>query len=117
MCDIQRGDLSAASSQPANLYAQGALTYALDSAKGTTLKVGQSAIGAPSLQNVTYLGDVNIGDPIVAPFVTKTKMTLTGKGIPGAPGTLTTTPVSDPSLWGNVYGKAHGGDCAGVAQP
>jgi len=117
MCDIQRGDLSAASSQPANLYAQGALTYALDSAKGTTLKVGQSGIGAPSLQNVTYLGDVNIGDPIVAPFVTKTKMTLTGKGIPGAPGTLTTTPVSDPSLWGNVYGKAHGGDCAGVAQP
>jgi ribose transport system substrate-binding protein len=114
MCDIQRGDLSAASSQPANLYAQGALTYALDAATGKSLSVGQKAIGAPSLQNVTYRGDTNIGDPIVAPFVTKTRMTLTGKGIPGAPGTLTTTPVSDTALWGNVYGKAHGGDCAGV---
>jgi ribose transport system substrate-binding protein len=117
MCDIQRGDLSAASSQPANLYAQGALTYALDAAQGMTTSVGQTAIGAPSLQNVTYRGDVNVGDPIVAPFVTKTRMTLTGKGIPGAPGTLTTTPVSDAALWGNVYGKAHGGDCAGVPKP
>ena len=117
MCDIQRGDLSAASSQPANLYAQGALTYALDSAEGKKLSVGQPAIGAPSLQNVTYRGDVNIGDPIVAPFVTKTRMTLTGKGIPGAPGKLVTTPVSAAALWGNVYGKAHGGDCAGVPQP
>ena len=114
MCDIQRGDLSAASSQPANLYAQGALTYALDSANGVTPKQGSAGIGAPALANVSYKGDVNPGDPIVAPFVTKTKMTLTGKGIPGAPGTLVTTPVSDPSLWGNVYGKAHGGDCAGV---
>ena len=42
-------------------------------------------------------------------------MNLTGKSIPGAPGTLTTTPVSNANLWGNVYGKAHGGDCAGVA--
>ena len=82
-----------------------------------TPAVGQKAIGAPSLQNVTYRGDVNVGDPIVAPFVTKTRMTLTGKGIPGAPGTLTTTPVSDAALWGNVYGKAHGGDCAGVPKP
>ena len=117
MCDIQRGDLSAASSQPANLYAQGALTYALDSAKGMALKVGSPAIGAPSLQDVSYKGDVNLGDPIVAPFVTKTALSLTGKGVPGAPGTVTTTPVTDANLWGNVYGAAHGGDCAGVAQP
>ncbi len=117
MCDIQRGDLSAASSQPANLYAQGALTYALDSAKGTTLKVGDSAIGAPSLQNVSYKGDVNLGDPIVAPFVTQAGLSLTGKAVPGAPGTITTTPVTDANLWGNVYGAAHGGDCAGVAKP
>jgi ABC-type sugar transport system substrate-binding protein len=117
MCDIQRGDLSAASSQPANLYAQGALTYALDAAKGTTLKVGSSAVGAPSLQDVSYKGDVNLSDPIVAPFVTKTALSLTGKGVPGAPGTVTTTPVTDANLWGNVYGAAHGGDCAGVAQP
>ncbi len=117
MCDIQRGDLSAASSQPANLYAQGALQYALDAAQGKALKVGDPAIGAPSLQNVSYRGDTNLGDPIVAPFVTKTKMTLTGKSIPGAPGTLTTTPVTDASLWGNVYGKAHGGVCSGVPQP
>ena len=117
MCDIQRGDLSAASSQPANLYAQGALQYALDAAKGKSLSVGQAAIGAPALANVSYRGDSNLGDPIVAPFVTKTKMTLKGKGIPGAPGTLVTTPVSDAQLWGNVYGRAHGGDCAGVPKP
>ena len=114
MCDIQRGDLSAASSQPANLYAQGALTYALDWAKGVAVHAGGPAIGAPALQNISYNGDTNLGDPIVAPFVTKTKLTLTGKGIPGAPGKLVTTPVTDPKLWGNVYGKAHSGDCAGV---
>ena len=117
MCDITRGDLSFASSQPANLYAQAALTYAMDAAKGVVLKVGQSGIGAPALADVTYKGDVNLADPIVAPFVTKTKMTLSGKGIPGAPGTITTTPVSDPTLWGNTYGASHGGDCSGVAKP
>jgi len=115
MCDITRGDLAAASSQPANLYAQGALTYALDSAKGMTLKVGGSAIGAPSLQNVSYKGDSNLGDPIVAPFVTKTTLHLTGKAIPGAPGSITTTPVTDANLWGNVYGAAHGGVCSSSA--
>jgi simple sugar transport system substrate-binding protein/ribose transport system substrate-binding protein len=117
MCDIQRGDMSAASSQPANLYAQGALTYALASAQGKGLKPGQKAIGAPALANVSYKGDTNLGDPIVAPFVTKTKLTLHGKGVMGAPGTLVTTPVSDASLWGNVYGKAHGGVCSGVPKP
>jgi ribose transport system substrate-binding protein len=116
MCDIQRGDLSAASSQPANLYAQGALTYALDSALGKSVKAGDPGVGAPKLQNISYNGDSNLGDPIVAPFVTKTKLVLKGKGITGAPGTLVTTPVNDASLWGNVYGKAHGGDCAGVPQ-
>jgi hypothetical protein len=25
---------------------------------------------------------------------------------------VTTTPVTDQDLWGNVYGKAHGGVCA-----
>jgi ABC-type sugar transport system substrate-binding protein len=116
MCDIQRGDLSAASSQPANLYAQGALTYALDAAQGKTLKVGEPGIGAPALANVTYNGDVNLGDPIVAPFVTKSALTLTGKGVPGTPGLVKTTPVGNAQLWGNVYGAAHGGDCAGVAK-
>jgi ribose transport system substrate-binding protein len=114
MCDIQRGDLSAASSQPANLYAQGALTYALDAANGKSVHAGQPGIGAPALGNVVYKGDTNLGDPIVAPFVTKTKLVIHGKGIPGAAGTLVTTPVSNAALWGNVYGKAHGGVCAGV---
>lgn len=117
MCDITRGDLNFASSQPANLYAQAALTYALDAAKGVVLKVGQPGIGAPALSDVTYKGDTNLADPIVAPFVTKTQMTLSGKGIPGAPGTITTTPVTDAALWGNTYGASHGGDCSGVAKP
>jgi ABC-type sugar transport system substrate-binding protein len=117
MCDIERGYMSAASSQPANLYAQGALTYALDAAEGKVLKVGQPAVGAPTLQNVTYKGDVNLGDPIVAPFVTKTALTLTGKGVPTVATPIKTTAVTDAKLWGNVYGKAHGGVCAGVAKP
>jgi ABC-type sugar transport system substrate-binding protein len=117
MCDIQRGDMSAASSQPANLYAQGALTYALDAAQGKVLKVGEPAIGAPTLQNVTYKGDVNLGDPIVAPFVTKKGLTLTGKGIPGVATPIKTTAVTNGKLWGNVYGAKHGGVCAGVPKP
>jgi simple sugar transport system substrate-binding protein/ribose transport system substrate-binding protein len=114
MCDIQRGDLNFASSQPANLYAQAAITYALDAAKGVKLKVGDPGIGAPALSDVTYAGDTNLADPIVAPFVTKAAITLSGKGVPGAPGTVITTPVSSASLWGNSYGAAHGGVCAGV---
>ncbi len=72
MCDISAATSSAASSQPANLYAQGALTYALGRGEGHELKVGSPAIGAPALQDVSYKGDTNLGDPIVAPFVTKT---------------------------------------------
>jgi simple sugar transport system substrate-binding protein/ribose transport system substrate-binding protein len=62
---------------------------------------------------VSYNGDVNLADPIVAPFVTKTAVTLTvASPVDGLPGTVTTTPVADTSLWGNVYGSAHGGVCA-----
>src|SRR5579875_2363295 len=70
MCDIQKGVLDASQSQPANLYAQYALAYAIDAAKGVKLSSGQPGGGAPSLQNVTYNGDTNLADPIVAPFVT-----------------------------------------------
>ena len=115
MCDISRGTESASSSQPANLYAKGALTYALDAAKGVKLKVGDPGLGAPSLQDVSYQGDSNLADPIVAPFVTKKTLHLSVKGTPNAPGKLTTTPVADAKLWGNVYGAAHGGVCAGVS--
>ena len=53
---------------------------------------------------MTYQGDTNLADPIVAPFVTKAAQTLTVKPVDGLPGTVTTTPVSDSRLWGNVYG-------------
>jgi simple sugar transport system substrate-binding protein/ribose transport system substrate-binding protein len=113
MCDIGNGSVSASQSQPANLYAQYALTYAVDAAKGVQLKAGQPGGGAPALQNVTYQGDTNLADPIVAPFVTKTPATLTvASPVDGLPGSVTTTPVTDQDLWGNVYGKAHGGVCA-----
>jgi ABC-type sugar transport system substrate-binding protein len=113
MCDISNGTLSASQSQPANLYAQYALTYAVDAAKGMKLAVGQPGGGAPTLQNVTYQGDTNLADPIVAPFVTKAQATLTvGSPVDGLPGSVTTTPVTDSSLWGNVYGAAHGGVCS-----
>jgi ABC-type sugar transport system substrate-binding protein len=113
MCDIGNGSLSAAQSQPANLYAQYALTYAVDAAKGVKLAVGQPGGGAPALANVTYQGDTNLADPIVAPFVTKASATLAlTTPVDGLPATTTTTAVSDATLWGNVYGKAHGGVCA-----
>jgi len=113
MCDIQKGALDAAQSQPANLYAQYALQYAIDAAKGVTHKAGDPGGGAPTLENVTYNGDTNLADPIVAPFVTATQQTLNvAKPEAGLPGSLTTTAVTDATLWGNVYGAAHGGVCA-----
>ncbi|HEY1699656.1 MAG TPA: sugar ABC transporter substrate-binding protein [Trebonia sp.] len=116
MCDIGNGTVSASQSQPANLYAQYALTYAVDAAKGVTLKAGQPGGGAPALQDVSYQGDTNLADPIIAPFVTKTASKLTlAKPVDGLPAAFTTTPVSDQSLWGNVYGKAHGGVCSSSA--
>jgi ABC-type sugar transport system substrate-binding protein len=116
MCDIGNGSVTASQSQPANLYAQYALTYAEDAAKGVTLAAGQPGGGAPALQNVSYDGDTNLADPIVAPFVTKTatKLSLTSP-VDGLPASFTTTPVSDSDLWGNVYGQAHGGVCAASA--
>jgi simple sugar transport system substrate-binding protein/ribose transport system substrate-binding protein len=113
MCDIQKGLLDAAQSQPADLYAKYALQYAVDAAKGVTHKVGDPGGGAPTLENVTYNGDTNLADPIVAPFVTATQQTFNvAKPVDGLPGTVTSTPVTDQSLWGNVYGAAHGGVCA-----
>ena len=64
---------------------------------------------------VSYAGDTNLGDPIVAPFVTKAAQTLTVTPVDGLPGTVTTTPVTDAQLWGNVYGAAHGGVCSASA--
>ena len=112
MCDISKGSLDASQSQPANLYAYWALKYALDAANGVVLKAGDPGGGAPTLQMVTYAGDSNLADPMVAPFVTKTGQTLTVTPVDGLPGTVTTTPVSNAQLWGNVYGNAHGGVCS-----
>src|ERR1700691_4161086 len=109
MCDIGNGSLNASQSQPANLYAYLALKYALDATNGVKLAAVQPGGGAPTLQMVSYVGDSNLGDPIVAPFVTKTAQSLTVSPVDGQPGTVTTTPVSDAALWGNVYGSAHGG--------
>jgi simple sugar transport system substrate-binding protein/ribose transport system substrate-binding protein len=115
MCDIGTGTLNASQSQPANLYAEWALKYALDAANGVKLSAGQPGGGAPALQMVSYAGDTNLGDPIVAPFVTKAAQTLTVTPVDGLSGTVSTTPVSDSALWGNVYGAAHGGDCSSSA--
>ena len=113
MCDIGTGAVAASQSQPADLYAKWALTYAVDAAKGVKLAPGQPGGGAPTLQNVSYQGDSNLADPIVAPFVTKAQQTLTiSSPVDGLPGTVTTNPVTDQALWGNAYGAAHGGVCA-----
>jgi ABC-type sugar transport system substrate-binding protein len=115
MCDISKNLVDASQSQPANLYAYWALKYAIDAAKGVTLKAGDPGGGAPALQELTFQGDSNLGDPIVAPFVTKSAQTLTIKPVDGLPATLTTTPVSNTQLWGNVYGASHGGVCSAAA--
>jgi simple sugar transport system substrate-binding protein/ribose transport system substrate-binding protein len=115
MCDIANGTLTASQSQPANLYAEWALKYAVDAAKGMTFKPGDPGGGAPALQNVTYHGDTNLADPIVAPIVTKAAQTLHVTPVTGLPGMVTTTPVTDSTLWGNVYGSAHGGVCSASA--
>ncbi len=113
MCDISNGSVTASQSQPANLYAQYAIKYAVDAANGVVHKVGDPGGGAPALANVTYQGDTNLADPIVAPFVTKAQSTLTlSSPVDGLPGSITTTPVTDQTLWGNTYGAAHGGVCA-----
>jgi len=111
MCDIAAGTVSASQSQPANLYAQYALTYALDAAKGVKLKVGEKGGGAPKLQDVSYDNDSNLADPIVAPFVTKTAVALKVTPVDGLTGSTTTTPVSNTTLWGNAFGASHGGVC------
>jgi simple sugar transport system substrate-binding protein/ribose transport system substrate-binding protein len=116
MCDIGNGSVTASQSQPANLYAQYALTYAADAAKGVTVSAGQAGGGAPTLENVSYDGDTNLADPIVAPFVTKSATALSlSTPVDGLPASFTSTPVSDADLWGNVYGAAHGGVCAASA--
>jgi ABC-type sugar transport system substrate-binding protein len=115
MCYISKGTVSASQSQPANLYAYWALKYAVDAANGVKLQPGQPGGGAPTLQMVTYQGDSNLADPIVAPFVTKTATTFTVKPTSGLPGTVASTPVTDAQLWGNVYGAAHGGVCSTAA--
>jgi ABC-type sugar transport system substrate-binding protein len=113
MCDVGNGSVAASQSQPANLYAQYALTYAVDAAKGVKHAAGDPGGGAPKLENVTYQGDTNLADPIVAPFVTKDATTLTlAKPVDGLPASFSTTAVSDQTLWGNVYGQAHGGVCS-----
>jgi ABC-type sugar transport system substrate-binding protein len=113
MCDIGKGSLSASQSQPATLYAKYALTYAKDAAEGKSLKPGMPGGGAPKLMNVSYKGDTNLSDPIVAPFVTKTTQKLTlAHPVDGLPGSSTSTAVSSKSLWGNQFGAAHGGVCS-----
>ena len=116
MCDIQQGTLDASQSQPADEYAKYALQYAVDAAKGVSLSAGQPGGGAPTLQNVSYNGDTNLADPIVAPFVTQATENLTlSSPVDSLPGSVTTTPVTDQSLWGNAYGAAHGGVCSSNA--
>jgi len=115
MCDIGNGSTNASQSQPANLYAEWALKYAVDAAKGVVLKPGDPGGGAPALQTLSYQGDSNLGDPIVAPFVTKTQENLTVSPVDGLSGSISTTPVTDAQLWGNVYGNQHGGVCSAAA--
>jgi len=113
MCDIAAGTVSASQSQPANLYAEYALKYAVDAATGVKLKAGDKGGGAPTLQNVSYDNDSNLADPIVAPFVTKSAIALKVKTpVDGLSAVQQSTPVTSKTLWGNVFGASHGGVCS-----
>ena len=72
MCDINSGLMAGAQSQPANLYAQGALSTRWTQRRASSSRSGSRASALRRLPNVSYLNDTNLGDPIVAPFVTKT---------------------------------------------
>jgi simple sugar transport system substrate-binding protein/ribose transport system substrate-binding protein len=61
---------------------------------------------------VSFGGTSNLGDPIVPPFVTKAAQTFHVTPVAGLSGAVATTPVTNASLWGNVYGNAHGGVCS-----
>ncbi len=56
MCDISHGTTNASQSQPANLYAEWALKYAIDAAKGVVLKPGDPGGGAPALADAHLPG-------------------------------------------------------------
>jgi simple sugar transport system substrate-binding protein/ribose transport system substrate-binding protein len=113
MCDVSKGTVTASQSQPANLYAKYALVYAKDAAEGKVLKPGMPGGGGVKLSNVSYKGDSNLGDPVNAPFVTKTAQNLTvAHPVEGLPASATSTAVTDKSLWGNQFGASHGGVCS-----
>lgn len=113
MCDVEHGATDAAQSQPANLYAEWSLKFAIDAINGVTLHAGEK-FGGLALQSQTYSGDTNLGLPIVAPFITKTAMNLPIKSytVDGQTfsGRVVTTPVTNHSTWGWSYTAAHGGN-------
>ena len=113
MCNIEHSAVDASQSQPANLYAEWSLKFAIMADQGKTLKVGEN-FGGLSLINQTYSGDTNLGYPIVAPIITKTAETwhLKPYTVDGQKfgGTIVTTPVSDHQTWGWQYTMAHGGN-------
>jgi len=118
MCNIEHGASDASQSQPANLYAEWSLKFAIDAVNGVTLHAGEK-FGGLALVKQTYSGDSNLGYPIVAPFITKTAMTLHVKPytVSGQTvgGTVTTTAVTNHSTWGWTYTLAHGGNACKVS--
>src|SRR5690348_12673850 len=97
---------------PTNWITATAVTDAQNAANGVKLAAGQPGGGAPTLAMVSFGGTSNLGDPIVPPFVTKSAQTLQVTPVDGLSGAVATTPVTNASLWGNVYGNAHGGVCS-----
>lgn len=116
-CYLEDGWMDGVSSQPANLYAEGAVKYAKEAAQGVVLKAGMPGLSSAKLGHVSYRGDVQLTDPLVAPFVTKTQMRFHGPATDGQPAIFRSVAASTPKLWGNVYGKAHGGICSGATVP
>jgi len=113
MCNLEHGAVDASQSQPANLYAEWSLKFAIDALKGVKLSAGETFAGL-ALVKQTYSGDSNLGYPIVAPFITKKAMTLHLKPYRVAGqsfgGNIVTTPLSNHSTWGWVYTNSHGGN-------
>ncbi|HXW80832.1 MAG TPA: hypothetical protein VEJ84_15125, partial [Acidimicrobiales bacterium] len=118
MCNIEHGASDAAQSQPANLYAEWSLKFAIDAINGVKLSAGESFNGL-ALVDQTYSGDTNLGYPIVAPFITQKAWTyhLKTYTVNGTTlgGTVVSTPVTDHSTWGWVFTASHGGNPCSVS--
>ena len=115
MCDISKGSdqrLSVAACEPLRL---------LGAQVRHGRRQGRRAEGGPARRRRAdpaarqLPGRYQPGRPDRGPVRDQDRDDLKVKPVDGLPATVTTTPVTNAQLWGNVYGNAHGGVCNAAA--